>query len=332
MILRIICTLGFLCLSAIASPAVYLDKPDGWFRSPEGETITARVLSWQSNHGSWPKNVDTTRKEFTGDRKSITGTFDNKATTDELRYLARAFRATKEKSCEDAVLRGIDHILEAQYPNGGWPQYFPLSKKYHRHITFNDGCMIRLMEFLREVSTEDEFKFVDSRRRRAAAKAVERGIECIVKCQVVVKGRPTVWCAQHDEVTLAPAKARAYELESLSGGESAGILRFLMSLEDPSREVIRAVNAGVAWFESAKLEGIRIAKVDGELQVVEDASAPPIWARFYEIETNRPIFCGRDGVAKYSLAEIEAERRAGYSWYGNWGENVFKAHAKWRYR
>ena len=51
--------------------------------------------------------------------------------------------------------------------------------------------------------------------------------------------------------------------------------------------------------------------------VVADPTAPPIWARFYEIGTNRPFFCGRDGVKKYSLAEIEHERRIGYAWYTN---------------
>jgi PelA/Pel-15E family pectate lyase len=49
--------------------------------------------------------------------------------------------------------------------------------------------------------------------------------------------------------------------------------------------------------------------------VVEDASAKPLWARFYEIGANRPIFSGRDSVIKYSLAEIEHERRTGYGWY-----------------
>jgi PelA/Pel-15E family pectate lyase len=42
---------------------------------------------------------------------------------------------------------------------------------------------------------------------------------------------------------------------------------------------------------------------------------PPLWARFYEIGTNRPIFGGRDAVIRYSLAEVEPERRAGYRWY-----------------
>jgi hypothetical protein len=146
----------------------------------------------------------------------------------------------------------------------------------------------------------------------------------------VVDGKRTAWCAQHDEIDYSPASGRTYELVSLCGAESADILRFLMSLDDPSPEVAEAITAGVAWFESAKLTGIRQTRVDGDKVIVEDADARPLWARFYEIGTNRPIFCGRDGVQKYSLAEIEAERRNGYAWYGDWGRPVASEYAKWQ--
>ena len=315
-----------------ATPAENLaKKPDAWFRSDEGKTALENILSWQTDHGDWPKNTDTTQK-FSGSRAKLAGTFDNSATTGELRVLARAFRLTADARYEKAFLARFDHILKAQYPNGGWPQFYPLSKSYHRRITFNDGTMIRLMNFLRDAATAEEYAFLDKDRRAAAAKAVERGIECVVKCQVVVKDKPTVWCAQHDEVTLARAKARSYELPSLSGAESAGILLFLMSLNKPSPEVTRAVKAGVAWFESAKIEGYRYKKGDAGNTLSKDPSAGPLWARFYEVESNRPIFSDRDGVVKYDLAKIGAERRNGYTWYGNWGEGVAKTFAKWPHR
>lgn len=315
-----------------ALPEDMLRKPDAWFSSEGGRKTTACVLSWQSDLGSWPKNGDTTRKPYEGDKSKIKGTFDNKATTDELRYLARAFNATKDPDCEKAFLLGIDHILKAQFPNGGWPQYYPLSKQYHRHITFNDNAMVRLLEFLREVTSDKGCAFVDTDRREACRKAFDRGIDCIVKCQIMVEGKPTVWCAQHDEVTLKPANARSYELASFSGSESAGILRFLMSLEKPSPEVIRAVKGGVDWFEKNKITGIRIEKVNGDRQVIKDPGAPPLWARFYDLETMRPYFCDRDGVKKDSIAEIGKERRNGYAWYGNWGESVIREFGKWSRR
>jgi pectate lyase len=325
-------TLAALLLSlanATASPEDLLKKPDSWFRSDEGKEAAANVLSWQSPEGSWLKNQDTSDKPYTGKAESLDGTFDNKATTGELRFLARAFRVTGDTKCRDAVIKGFDHILAAQYPNGGWPQFHPPGKKYHRHITFNDGTMVRLLEFLRD---SRDFKVLDPDRHKKAAAASDRGVDCIVKCQIVISGKPTVWCAQHDEVTFAPAKARDYELPSLSGAESAGILRFLMDLEKPSPDVIRAVKGGVAWFDSAKLSSYRYGKSGKDRVLEKDPGAPPLWARFYDLDTGKPFFCDRDGIKKDSVYQIGAERRNGYAWYGNWGESFAKDFAKWPHR
>lgn len=303
-------------------------QPDDWFRSDEGRQTLDYILSWQSEHGDWPKNRNTAAAKYAGNRSKLEGTFDNGATTGELRILARAFRVTGDTRYQKAFLAGFDHILKAQYPNGGWPQYYPFREGYYTRITFNDGSMIRLMEFLRDTTKGGDFAFLDKDRVAAARQALDRGLECILKCQIVVNGKPTVWCAQHDEVTLAPAKARAYELPSLSGGESAGILIYLMSIEQPSPEVVRAVKGGVAWFDSAKIQGFRYVK----RALAEDTSAAPIWARFYEIESNRPFFSDRDGVKKYDLSEIGEERRKGYAWYNTSGDEVAKAFSKWPYR
>jgi pectate lyase len=316
-----------------ATPAGNLrKKPDEWFRSDEGRRTLENILSWQTEHGDWPKNTDTTSKSSSGHGKKPAGTFDNGATSGELRALARASRITGNEHYEQAFLRGFDHILKAQYPNGGWPQFYPLSKEYHRHITFNDGTMIRLMEFLREATSGTDYAFLDQDRRDAAKTAVERGVGCIMECQVVVDGTPTVWCAQHHAETLAPVQARSYEHASLSGAESAGILMFLMSLEKPTPEVIRAVKTGAAWFDSAKIEGYRYRKSRTEPALVKDPTAAPLWARFYEIKSNRPIFSDRDGVVKYNIEEIGGERRRGYAWYGNWGDRVARGFAQWPYR
>ena len=47
------------------------------------------------------------------------------------------------------------------------------------------------------------------------------------------------------------------------------------------------------------------------------------------METGRPFFCGRDGIKKATLAEIERERRNGYSWYGTYGAAVLKDYERW---
>ena len=310
----------------------YAKKPDEWFRSEEGRRIAANLLSHQSDHGGWPTDIDTSAAPATKRPSQIRGTFDDGATTNELRFLARSWQVTQDPVEHAAFLKGLDLILDAQYPNGGWPQSFPSGTKYPRYITFNDNAMVNILELLRDVAESPQFAFVDGNRRSRARKAFQAGIGCILMCQVVVDGKKTVWCAQHDEVTLKPRPARTFELESLSGAESARVLRLLMSLEDPSGEVVQAVEAGVKWFDAVKLTGIKEVTVNGDKRIVQDASAPPLWARFYELGTHRPIFAGRDGVKKYDLAEIEPERRNGYAWYVSSGQDVARDYARWSAR
>ena len=192
--------------------------------------------------------------------------------------------------------------------------------------------MIGVMSLLRDTAEgKDAFVFIPDELRQQCEQAVQRGIACILKCQILVDGKPTVWCAQHDHITFEPQKARSYELASLSGAESVGIVRFLMQIKDPSDEVIRAIKGTVAWFERSKLKGIKLVRVedaaqpkDFDLVLVEDSTAPPMWARFYDIHTNQAIFCSRDGVPKRTLAEISYERRNGYSWLGYYAQGLLQ--------
>lgn len=166
-----------------------------------------------------------------------------------------------------------------------------------------------------------------------ARASFDKGIGCILKTQIRVDGKPTVWCAQHDEHTFAPAPARAYELASFSGAESASIVALLMSIPHPSPEIVAAVKGAVAWFETHAVKDIRVERVPdgspkGDARVVS-APGNVLWARFYDLETGKPFFCGRDGVKHSTLAEIEKERRGGYSWYTNAPQRVLDRYAKW---
>ena len=302
------------------------------FVAQNGDTdlqIADNFILYQRDSGGWPKNIDMSKALSDREKAAILrqkkdndATIDNGATYTQLTFLARVYTAQREERHRESFLRGLDFLLQAQYPNGGWPQFYPKPTGYHKRITFNDGAMIGVMKLLRDVAaTKTQYAFVDEARRAKAASAVERGIECILKTQVIVDGRRTVWSAQHDEATFAPAPARTFELASLSGGESVEIVRFLMSIKKPSPEVIDAVESAVKWFEQAELKGIKwvkkkdAAKPGGiDCVVIKDPESS-VWARFYEIGSNRPIFAGRDGVVKYNVAQIEHERRTNYEWY-----------------
>ncbi len=336
--LTLICATCLLLLSFSEAtvPSQYTKQSTEWFQGEEGRRIADNVLTWQTPHGSWPKNKDTASKPFDGDSKDLRGTFDNGATTNELRFLARAFLATKETRYEEAFLKGLSHIFEAQYSNGGWPQYYPLSKNYHRHITFNDRVMERLLELLRDVSESSDYGFLKTEEIAKAKTAVTKGIDCILRTQIKQNGKLTAWCAQHDEKTLEPAWARSYEPPSISGAESVGVVRFLMSIEEPTPQIIAAVEGAVAWFGSVAIQGMRLeeftnAEGQADKQIVADPDAGPLWARFYEISTNRPIFLDRDSVVRYAFSEIGQERRTGYAYYGGWAAKLLThEYPRWR--
>ncbi len=321
---------------------------DAFLQTEEAKRIGDNLLLYQHNSGGWPKNIympaeltEEERKEVLKAKDDVNeSTIDNSATTTEIRYLSRLYNATKIEKYRDAALRGIEYVLESQYDNGGFPQFYPRPKGYYTHITYNDNAMVNVLKVIREVyEKRAPYGFISDELAQRARAAFDKGIDCILKTQVKQNGRLTVWCAQHDEHTLLPAKARAYELPSLSGAESDNIVHLLFSLPNPSQEVIDAIEGAVAWFEANQIKGLRFEYFTNEegkkdyrmVPCTPDApDCPPLWARFYTLEENRPFFCDRDGVMRFNLSEIGHERRTGYSWYNKDGAKVLRDYKKWK--
>jgi pectinesterase len=263
---------------------------------------------------------------------------DNGFTYGEIRVLAKAHKHLARPEVLNGINKGIDCLLAMQYQDsGGWPQRFPPPNDYGRFITFNDHAMENVLRLLKEVATgSGDFAFVDADRRARAKRAFDRGIECILKLQIEADGKMTGWAQQYDEKTFKPAKARSYELPSLACDETCGLAMLLMELDQPSPEAQRAVHAAVVWLQRSKVMGLRLERKPDpslprgiDITAVEDPNAEPLWSRFYEIDTHRPFFCGRDGIKKYSMNEIEAERRAGYAWLRTWPKPVLEKYATW---
>lgn len=344
----VICFLGISTLNASGLPwpawQEVLSQPDSWYESPEAYALAERVLLFQRESGGWPKNMDFSDLSCVpptpeSERDEHWATIDNHATTLPIRFLARVIHSRGEKPDSPlvhSVTRGLDYLLEAQYPNGGWPQYYPLRGGYYDHITYNDNAMIRALTLLKDVSEgADPFGFVDENRRKAAAQAMERGITCILRTQVYQRGLRTAWCAQHDASTLKPAWARNFEPPSLSGFESVEIVRFLMQIRNPSQDVVIAVVSALEWMDQVRIRGMHYETFemeDGQIdrRLLPDGNAPDLWARFYELGSNRPVYFGRDRILRYNIADIERERRVGYAYIGRWADKLFKEANVWR--
>jgi PelA/Pel-15E family pectate lyase len=313
-----------------------LDHDKDWFASDDARAIANSVIQYQSTHGGWPKSTDLARPPLTpGDIPDEGGgranSLDNDATTLPIEFLARVIHATGDEKYKVAFNRGLDYIFSAQYPNGGWPQFWPLrGDKYYSRITYNDGAMIRVMNLLQDVTSGNyPYSFVDKERRSRANDAIQLGIDCILNSQIKQNGNLTVWCAQHDEHTLEPAWARAYEPPSLSGGESVDIVQFLMSVDDPSPEILKSIEGAIKWFWEVPITDMRLesrSNPDGRRErfLVNDPDAPLLWARFYELGTNRPLYLDRDSKFRYDFTEISYERRSGYSYHGYWPASLLE--------
>ena len=293
----------------------YLKKDAAWYGSSEGTAFGDEILQYQLADGGWRKDMNNTG--LTGSWAK--STIDNDATWSQIRVLSRIYNATGTEKYKTGALCGIDLLLNGQYDNGGWPQVFGDPGTYHAHITFNDEAMVSVMKVLQEVGNKsNEFAYLDDTRAERARKSVEKGVECILNCQIKVNGKLTAWGQQHDEFTLAPAGARAYELPSICTSESVGIVNFLRTLPNKDERIIRSINAAVTWFDDVKLEGIKFVTQGDDKVVIQDPSAPPLWTRFYDLESSRPMFSDRDGKVYYDVSQISKERRTGYAWYGTW--------------
>ncbi|MDO1513835.1 pectate lyase [Maribacter confluentis] len=315
------------------------------YASPEILEVADNVLLLQKEIGGWPKNKqpqNITAKEkvqlHIDKNDNVGATIDNGATTLEMIFLAKVYAHHNHERYRIAFIKGLEYLIQAQYENGGWPQFYPLRKGYYTHITYNDDAMVNVMNLLRDIYETQKYDHlnISAALKNAAKNAFDKGVQCILKTQYKQNGVLTAWCAQHDVETYAPAKARAYELPSLSGKESAKIVLLLMSIKNPSEEIINSVTAASNWFKKAQITDTRVERIynsDGKVidkKVIAEHNVKPIWGRFMNLDDNRAFFCDRDGIKKYSLSEIGDERRNGYRWYTDEPQEVLDEFSQWQ--
>lgn len=337
-----------------------LDKDDDWYASTEAQHIADTIVSFQTPAGGWGKNIDMSGpvrqrgQSYVANNLShyldptdfdtpsdpqwnYVGTLDNDAAITEMRFLAKVAAAPHvpvraRARYRASFLRGIHYLLAAQYPNGGWPQVWPLEGHYHDAITFNDDAVIEVTSLLTDAAAgKGLYSFVPPAVRAQARSSTAKALGCILQSQFVFNGHRTIWPQQEDPITLAPTSARNYEPPALATGESTRILLYLMALPTPSADVQQAIRDGIDWMKSARLYDVVWTSdkhapgndhtPPGRILAYQ-AGAGPLWARFYSISTGHPIFGDRDKSIHNEVNEISLERRNGYSWYSKGPEKA----------
>lgn len=306
----------------------------------------AALVKGQLESGGWDYSINFAPEKFklwhrradkgklseadAGKRKNVT-TFDDNNTQSALRFMMALSEAVKESADpEDAALRaateyGLKKAIEAQYPNGAWPQRydgkprnpddFPIKKahypadwprvwphpNYAGYYTFNDNSIHDCIDVMLEA-----YHRYGKPEYLAAAK---KGGDFMILAQMP-EPQPA-WAQQYNR-DMEPAWARAFEPPAVTGGESAGVIKALIELylETGEEKYLAPIPPALAWYKRSEI-------------------GPNQWARYYELETNKQLFGDRDGKIYYRLADISEERQHGYSWSGSYGvANVISLYEK----
>ena len=174
-------------------------------------------------------------------------------------------------------------MLASQFPNGAWPQRFPLRDDYSADYTFNDGVIIGNIFLLLEAYE----KLGDTRFEEAA----RRGMKFVVDSQLAPP--QAGWALQYDK-DMRPAKARNYEPAGVCSGQTRECIRNLEIFYKITgdRGFLRGIPDAIGWLERSTLGGGRGAVYQGKTYT---------HATFYEPGTNKPIYAHR----KKSRAELD---------------------------
>ncbi len=300
--------------------------------------IAEHLLLYQRANGGWRENEDPRRiltaeerAALAADREKTDTGFDNGATCPQIAYLAGAYQILGDTRHRDAARRGLEFVLSAQHSSGAWPHSFPNGEAYRGLLTFADAVTPNVLRLLRAVAAgRAPFEWVEPSLRERARAAVARGDAAVLLLQIRRGGRLTGWAGQYDPITLAPTRGRSFELPSITSRETVEVLRYLIGIETPPPEVVAAVEAAAAWLQASAITGWRLETVAADAvdfqyhisvedrRLVADPTAPPLWARFYDLTTNAPVLANREGQQVAAYEQVGRERRTGYDWYGRW--------------
>lgn len=317
--------------------------------------IADNLLLLQRDHGGWVQNRDPLQvltqadvEALRAEKAETGGSFDNRNVYTQIEYLMGAYARLGDKRYLEGAKRGLDYLLANQMQScGGWPHTVPPQSAYQGRITVADEVFSGPLTLLRRIAeARAPMDGFDEETRAQAAAALARGEACLLKLQVRQGETLAGWAGQYDPVTLKPMGGRSFELPGMVSEETVAILHYLMSIEAPSPEIIASVKGAALWLERVKMTGVRLETVpldqtaeyqfhdaDFDRRLVEDPGAPPLWARFYDLENNSVVLANRDGIRVERYDQIDPERRTGYSWYGTWPARlVAREYPSWHCR
>ncbi|MCH8294228.1 hypothetical protein IH992_24365 [Candidatus Poribacteria bacterium] len=272
----------------------------------EAAKKAADALIWgQLKCGGWDYKIDfdpknskrwyyrhDTEAGIDDTEKRNRGTFDDNTTQSALRFIMAVDHAQdSDEKYHEAAKYGLAFMLKSQFENGAWPQRYPLaSKGYSRWYTFNDNAINDCIQVMLDAyHIYGETEYLDS---------AKRGGDFIIASQIPT---PQAGWAQQYDYDMKPAWARKFEPSSVCPAVTARNIRTLIDLYlvTDNEKYLQPIPAAVDWLKQSQI-------------------AENLWARFYELETNRPLYFN----TKYELVYTDDDLPTHYSFKGSYGKSA----------
>jgi PelA/Pel-15E family pectate lyase len=237
-------------------------------------------------------------------------TFDDGNSQNATRFILRLYTVSKNEKYKQPLLRALNFFLTAQYPNGAFPQRFPLKydfihdgfPDYTSYYTLNDGVAVTAIQVL-----VDAYENLGDKKYLDAAK---RAVDFLI----AVQGPEDqgCWAEQYHPDTMQPIKARTHEPAGFVVRESEQVIETLEMFYKMTgdRRYLRPIPLCISWFDRLNKEAVEFKRTP---------------ARYYELGTNLPVYVIRTdktydgGYGKYLWSNTPNGNNQGLT--GGWNSS-----------
>lgn len=294
----------------------YQATTDEFYLNSATETAEALIYG-QLESGGWTNCIDFDPKgERTAQYRNGKGRGKNNSSLDDdqtqsaIRFLVKLDHAYdfKNETIHTAATTALDALLAAQFPNGAFPQVWtgpvdqslPIQqasfpkydwktegrvKNYWDMYTLNDGLAGSVCAVLIEAhETYGDDRYLTSLKKLG---------DFLILAQLP---NPQPAWAQQYSYDMNPIWARRFEPAAVAGRESQDAIETLLAIFNVTRDkkYLEPIPKAVNYLEASILP-------DGQL------------ARYYEMETNRPLYMNRNGK-DYFLTYDDKNLPDHYGW------------------
>lgn len=287
------------------------------------------ILHFQNPDGGWGKRGDYTinyskkqlkkiyqapdSHDLNGENIRVSSDFDNECTWGHIHYLAQVYRSWPDECIKESIEKGLKFIVRSQHKkSNSW------ENKNHRHITYNDGVMTGVLGLLLDILHNTSFQYLAG--ELDLENVYLRGIDCILKTQIKrANGKFGIWAQQHDHETLEPVWARSYEMPAYATSESVGVIKLLqrhrLHYDENAADIDTRIESAIKFLRELQLFNREWEGYYDPRKGKPFPTGRPIWARFYDLNTERPIFANRGREIVRNIKEVKPERLHGYGWF-----------------